>query len=91
MADDVQAKIAAVWHSMDTSWESYGKILEDKARANTGKVAVRTDHEQITYDQLDARVRQLAIRSSARGRDALILAGLATIGSARVNMLQRQV
>lgn len=43
MSDDVQAKIAAVWHSMDASWESYGKILEDKARANTGKVAVRTD------------------------------------------------
>lgn len=47
MADDIQAKIAAVWHSMDASWESYGKILEDKARANTGKVAVRTDHEQM--------------------------------------------
>jgi hypothetical protein len=55
MADEVQAKIAAVWHSMDASWESYGKILEDKAKANTGKVAVRTDHEQITYNQLRRR------------------------------------
>ena len=41
MADEVQAKIAAVWNSMDASWESYGKIFADKARANAGKVAVR--------------------------------------------------
>lgn len=67
MADDVQAKIAAVWHSMDASWESYGKILEDKARANTGKVAVRTDHEQITYDQLDARVNRVGNALAALG------------------------
>ena len=48
MADDVQAKIAAMWNNMDASWESYGKILEDKAAMNAGKVAVhhraRTDH-----------------------------------------------
>ena len=59
MADEVQAKIAAVWNNMDASWESYGKILEDKARMNAGKVAVITAHERITYDQLDERVNRV--------------------------------
>ena len=67
MADEVQAKIAAVWNSMDASWESYGKILEDKARANTSKVAVRTDHEQITYAQLEARVNRVGNALAALG------------------------
>ena len=40
MSDEVQAKIAAVWNNMDASWESYGKIFEDKARMNAGRVAV---------------------------------------------------
>ena len=59
MSDDVQAKIAAMWHSMDASWESYGKILEDKAAMNAGRVAVRTEREQITYAQLDERVNRV--------------------------------
>src|SRR5215510_5088227 len=67
MSDDVQAKIAAVWNSLDASWESYGKILEDKAKANTGKVAVRTDHAEITYDQLDARVNRVGNALAALG------------------------
>ena len=50
MSDDVQAKIAEVWNTMDASWESYGKILEDKAAMNAGRVAMLTEHEQITYD-----------------------------------------
>jgi crotonobetaine/carnitine-CoA ligase len=59
MSDDVQAKIIEVWNSMDESWESYGKIFEDKAAMNTGKVAVLTEHEAITYDQLDERVNRV--------------------------------
>jgi carnitine-CoA ligase len=67
MADDVQAKLAELWNSMDVSWESYGKILEDKAAMNAGKVAVRTEHEPITYDQLDARVNQVGNALAAMG------------------------
>jgi carnitine-CoA ligase len=67
MADDVQAKLAELWNSMDVSWESYGKILEDKAAMNAGKVAVRTEHEHITYDQLDARVNQVGNALAAMG------------------------
>ena len=67
MADEVQAKIAAVWNSMDASWESYGKIFEDKARMNAGRVAVITEHEQITYDQLDARVNRVGNALEAMG------------------------
>jgi crotonobetaine/carnitine-CoA ligase len=59
MSDDIQAKIAAVWNAMDESWENYGKIFEDKAKMNTGKVAIRTEHEQITYDQLDERINRV--------------------------------
>ena len=59
MSDDIQAKIAAVWNAMDASWESYGKIFEDKATMNAGKVALITDHEQMTYAQLDARVNRV--------------------------------
>ena len=51
MSDDVQARIADVWNSMDESWESFGKILEDKCRMNAGKVALITSRERITYDQ----------------------------------------
>jgi crotonobetaine/carnitine-CoA ligase len=67
MADDVQAKIAEVWNSMDASWESYGKILEDKAAMNAGRVAVVTPHEQITYDQLDERVNRVGNALEALG------------------------
>jgi crotonobetaine/carnitine-CoA ligase len=67
MADEVQAKIAEVWNSMDASWESYGKILEDKAKMNAGRVAVLTEHEQITYDQLDERVNQVGNALEAMG------------------------
>src|SRR4029453_15610546 len=67
MADEVQAKIAEVWNSMDASWESYGKILEDKARMNAGRVAVLTEHEQITYDQLDERVNRVGNALEAMG------------------------
>jgi carnitine-CoA ligase len=67
MSDDVQAKIAEVWNSMDASWESYGKILEDKAAMNAGKVAVITEHEHITYDQLDARVNRVGNALEAMG------------------------
>ena len=59
MSDDVQAKIIEVWNSMDESWESFGKIFEDKAAMNAGKVAVMTATEQITYDQLDERVNRV--------------------------------
>jgi len=67
MADEVQAKIAEVWNNMDASWESYGKILEDKARMNAGRVAVLTEHEQITYDQLDERVNRAGNALEAMG------------------------
>jgi crotonobetaine/carnitine-CoA ligase len=67
MSDDVQAKIAAVWNAMDETWESYGKILEDKAKMNTGKVALLTEHEQITYDQLDERVSRVGNALAALG------------------------
>src|SRR6266446_8600331 len=67
MADEMQAKIAEVWNSMDASWESYGKILEDKARMNAGRVAVLTEHEQITYDQLDERVNRVGNALEAMG------------------------
>ena len=67
MSDDVQTQLAAMWHSMDASWESYGKILQDKAAMNAGKVAVITAHEQITYDQLDARVNQVGNALEAMG------------------------
>src|SRR5215470_15144798 len=67
MADDVQAKLAEMWNSMDASWESYGKILEDKAAMNAGRVAVLTEHEHITYGQLDARVNQVGNALAALG------------------------
>jgi carnitine-CoA ligase len=67
MSDDVQAKIAEVWNSMDASWESYGKILEDKATMNAGRVAVLTAHEQITYDQLNERVNRVGNALQAIG------------------------
>jgi crotonobetaine/carnitine-CoA ligase len=67
MSDDVQAQIAAMWNSMDASWESYGKILADKAAMNAGKVAVLTAHEQITYDQLDERVNRVGNALAAMG------------------------
>jgi carnitine-CoA ligase len=67
MSDDVQAKIAEMWNNMDASWESYGKILEDKAAMNAGKVAVITEHEHITYDQLDARVNRVGNALEAMG------------------------
>lgn len=67
MADDVQAKIIDVWNSMDESWESYGKIFEDKAQMNAGKVALMTDHEDITYDQLDERVNRVGNALEAMG------------------------
>lgn len=59
MPDDVQARIAEVWNNMDDSWESFGKILEDKCRVNAGKVALMTPRERITYDQLDERVNRV--------------------------------
>src|SRR5262249_27835946 len=67
MADDVPAKLAEMWNTMDASWESYGKILEDKASINAGRVAVSTEHEQITYDQLDARVNRVGNALKALG------------------------
>jgi crotonobetaine/carnitine-CoA ligase len=67
MSDEVQAKIAEVWNTMDESWESYGKIFEDKAARNAGKVAVLTEHEQITYAQLDARVNRVGNALGAMG------------------------
>ena len=67
MSDEVQAKIAEVWNSMDASWESYGKIFEDKAKLNAGKVALMTEHEHITYDQLDERVNRVGNALGAMG------------------------
>lgn len=67
MSDDIQAKIIEVWNAMDESWESYGKIFEDKAKMNAGKVAVLTEHEQITYDQLDERVNRVGNAFAAMG------------------------
>ncbi len=67
MADDVQARLAEMWNSMDASWESYGKILEDKAVMNAGRVAVITPHEHITYAQLDARVNRVGNALQALG------------------------
>jgi crotonobetaine/carnitine-CoA ligase len=67
MSDDVQAKIAEVWNSMDASWESYGKILEDKAAMNAGRVAVITAQEQITYAQLNERVNRVGNALQAMG------------------------
>jgi hypothetical protein len=32
MSDDIQAKIAEVWNSMDESWENYGKIFKTKPK-----------------------------------------------------------
>ncbi len=67
MSDDVQARIAEVWNSMDESWESFGKILEDKCRVNAGKVALMTPHERITYAQLDERVNRVGNALEALG------------------------
>ena len=67
MSDDVQARLAEIWNNMDASWESYGKILEDKAAMNAGRVAVITEHEQITYDQLDERVNRVGNALEALG------------------------
>ena len=67
MSDDLQARIAEVWNSMDESWESFGKILEDKCRANAGKVALMTPSERITYDQLDDRVNRVGNALDALG------------------------
>ncbi|MDE0207629.1 MAG: AMP-binding protein [Candidatus Tectomicrobia bacterium] len=67
MSDDLQARIAEVWNSMDESWESYGKILEDKCAANAGKVALMTPRERITYDQLDERVNRVGNALEALG------------------------
>ena len=67
MPDDVQEQLAAMWNNMDESWESYGKILQDKAAMNAGKVAVMTAHEQITYAQLDAHVNQVGNALEALG------------------------
>jgi crotonobetaine/carnitine-CoA ligase len=67
MSDEIQAKIIDVWNSMDESWESYGKIFEDKAVTNAGKVALLTDQEQITYDQLDERVNRVGNALEALG------------------------
>jgi crotonobetaine/carnitine-CoA ligase len=81
MADDIQAKIAAVWNTMDESWENYGKILEDKAATNAGKVAVITEHEKITYDQLDERVNRVGNALAAMGitKDAKVCVMLPNI------------
>ena len=67
MSDDVQARIAEVWNNMDESWESFGKILEDKCRVNAGKVALMTPRERITYDQLDERVNRVGNALEALG------------------------
>ncbi|MBM3222898.1 MAG: ATP-dependent acyl-CoA ligase [Candidatus Tectomicrobia bacterium] len=67
MSDDVQARMAAVWNSMDASWESYGKILEDKATMHPERVAVITAHERLTYAQLDARVNRVGNAFAAMG------------------------
>ncbi|GIX48756.1 MAG: hypothetical protein KatS3mg131_2967 [Candidatus Tectimicrobiota bacterium] len=67
MSSDIEAKIAELWNTMDESWESYGKILEDKAAMNAGKIAIVTEHEQITYDQLDERVNRVGNALEALG------------------------
>ena len=67
MSEDLQTRIAEVWNSMDESWESFGKILEDKCRANAGKVALMTPHERVTYDQLDERVNRVGNALEALG------------------------
>ena len=67
VSDDVQARIADVWNNMDESWESFGKILEDKCRMNAGKVALITSRERITYDQLDDRVNRVGNALEALG------------------------
>jgi crotonobetaine/carnitine-CoA ligase len=67
MSDEIQAKIIDVWNSMDESWESYGKIFEDKAAENAGKVAILTHEERITYDQLDERVNRVGNALEALG------------------------
>lgn len=67
MSDDLQARIAEVWNSMDESWESFGKILEDKCRQNAGKVALMTPREHVTYDQLDDRVNRVGNALEALG------------------------
>lgn len=67
MSEDVQAKIAEVWNAMDESWENYGKIFEDKAAMNADKIAVVTEHEQITYAQLDERVNRVGNALEAMG------------------------
>ena len=56
---------------MDESWESYGKILEDKCRSNAGKVALMTPGERVTYDQLDDRVNRVgnALEALGVGKD----------------------
>src|ERR671925_1189566 len=67
MSDDVQAKLAEMWNNMDASWESYGKILEDKAAMNAGRVAVITAYERITYAQLNERVNRVGNALAALG------------------------
>ena len=67
MSDAVQARIAALWQTMDASWENYGKILADQARLHADKIAVRTAHEQITYAQLDERVNRVGNALAALG------------------------
>ncbi len=57
--EEILAKIAEVWNSMDDAWESYGAIFQDKAAMNAGKVAIVTEHESITYDQLDERINRV--------------------------------
>lgn len=67
MSDEVQVRIAEVWNRMDESWESFGKILEDKCRMNAGKVALMTPRERITCDQLDERVNRVGNALEALG------------------------
>jgi len=67
VSDDVQARIADVWNSMDESWESFGKILEDKCRMNADKVALMTPRERITFGQLDDRVNRVGNALEALG------------------------
>ncbi|MGE3538982.1 MAG: AMP-binding protein [Candidatus Tectimicrobiota bacterium] len=67
MSDAVQEKLAALWQHMDASWESYGKILEDKARLHAGKIAVRTPQDAVSYAQLDERVNRLGNALAALG------------------------
>jgi crotonobetaine/carnitine-CoA ligase len=81
MSDEIQAKIAEVWNTMDESWESYGKIFEDKAKMNAGKVALLTEHEQVTYDQLDERINRVGNALEAMGiqKDAKVCVMLPNI------------